>query len=458
MRRRVSSSRSPASFAPVRNGRESLRGRKSDRSQFTREANSHSNSVKESGSAAKEPKKAAARGTLFRSFFAAGFECSTHMRHSGMRLDLVKSTAHDQFALLDYLRLEQQGLRVAREGIRWHLVEREPGHYDFASLMPVVQAARTTHTQVIWDLCHFGWPEHLDLFSSEFVTSLARYGAAVAQWLVQQMDEPPFIVPVNEISFFSWAAGDEGSMFPFIKERGFELKKHLARATIETMKAIWAAVPEARFVHVDPIIHVVASAKHPEEIPAAEAYRLTQYQAWDMLCGRLCPELGGESRFLDIVGVNFYPHNQWIYNLKNLRQIRKFRPLSFRHPLHRPFREMLQEVHQRYRRPLLVAETGAETIRRAGWLRYVCEESRQAMLNGVPLEAICLYPILNHPGWLDDRHCHNGLWDYPDEEGNRKAYKPLERELKRWRGVFERGQLPRVRAINDRAASKQTIS
>jgi len=344
-----------------------------------------------------------------------------------MRLDLVKSTAHDQFALLDYLRLEQQGLRVAREGIRWHLVEREPGHYDFASLMPVVQAARTTHTQVIWDLCHFGWPEHLDLFSSEFVTSLARYGAAVAQWLVQQMDEPPFIVPVNEISFFSWAAGDEGSMFPFIKERGFELKKHLARATIETMKAIWAAVPEARFVHVDPIIHVVASAKHPEEIPAAEAYRLTQYQAWDMLCGRLCPELGVESRFLDIVGVNFYPHNQWIYNLKNLRQIRKFTPLSFRHPLHRPFREMLQEVHQRYRRPLLVAETGAETIRRAGWLRYVCEESRQAMLNGVPLEAICLYPILNHPGWLDDRHCHNGLWDYPDEEGNRKVYKPLVR-------------------------------
>ena len=454
MRRRASSPRSPALFAPARNRRERLRRGKSDQSQLPREVNTHVNS--EATRTEKAPKKDVRRRTLFRSFFAAGFECSTHVRHSGMRLDLVRSTAHDKFALLDYLRLGQQGLCVAREGIRWHLVEREPGRYDFASLMSVVQAARTTNTQVIWDLCHFGWPEHLDLFSPEFVTSLARYGATIAQWLVEQMNEPPFIVPVNEISFFSWAAGDEGSMFPFIKDRGFELKKHLARATIETMKAIWAVVPEARFVEVDPIIHVVASSKHPEEIPDAEAYRQTQYQAWDMLCGRLCPELGGEPRFLDIVGVNFYPHNQWIYNLKNLRCIRKFTPLGFRHPLHRPFREMLQEVHQRYRRPLLVAETGAETVRRARWLRYVGEESRQAMLNGVPLEAICLYPILNHPGWLDDRHCHNGLWDYPDEEGNRKVYKPLERELKRWRGVFERGQLARVQAINDRAVSKQT--
>ena len=35
-----------------------------------------------------------------------------------------------------------------------------------------------------------------------------------------------------------------------------------------------------------------------------------------MLCGRLWPELGGGERYLDIIGVNFYPHNQWFYNLK----------------------------------------------------------------------------------------------------------------------------------------------
>ncbi len=379
----------------------------------------------------------ASRERLFRSFFAAGFECSTHVRRSGWRLDLIHATAHDQFAQLDYLRLGQQGIRVAREGVRWHLVEPEPGRYDFSIIRPIVEAARTTQTQVIWDLCHFGWPDHLDLFSPQFVSRLAHYGAAFVEWFVREVGEVPFIVPVNEISFFSWAAGDEGSMYPFVMGRGFELKAQLVRASIETMKAIWSVSSKARFVQVDPLIHVVASPNHPEETAAAEAYRLSQFQAWDMLRGKLCPELGGQERFLDIVGLNFYPQNQWFYDLKGIRRIRKFKSLSRRHPLYRPLSEMLKEVDERYGRPLLIAETGAEDRRRAGWLRYVCEQSARALSKGVPLQAICLYPILNHPGWTDDRHCHNGLWDYPDQQGNRQIYKPLARELKSWQPIFE---------------------
>ena len=45
------------------------------------------------------------------------------------------------------------------------------------------------------------------------------------------------------------------------------------------------------------------------------------------------------------------------------------------------------------------------------------------------MHGLCLYPIVNHPGWEDDRHCHNGLWDYPDEAGVRPMYEPLAREL-----------------------------
>src|SRR2546422_430904 len=89
-------------------------------------------------------------------FFAAGFECSTHRWRSGKRLDLIASTEHDKFAHLDYLRLQGQGIRLAREGVRWHLVETTPNHYNFSSVLPIVRAARATGTQVIWDLCHFG--------------------------------------------------------------------------------------------------------------------------------------------------------------------------------------------------------------------------------------------------------------------------------------------------------------
>jgi hypothetical protein len=390
------------------------------------------------------PIEALPRAPVLQSFFAGGFECSTFKRRSGQRLDLIHETAHDRFAHHDYLRLQRIGLRVAREGVRWHLVEQTPGHYDFSSVRPIVHAARATGTQVIWDLCHFGWPDHLDLFKPEFVSSLAAYGAAFAQWLAGEMDGLGFFVPVNEISYFSWAAGDEGSLYPFVTGRGFELKAQLVRAAIQAMDAIWAVQPTARFVHVDPIIHVVASPRHPEEQPEAEGYRQTQFQAWDMLSGRLWPELGGQEKYLDLIGVNFYPHNQWFYNLKDFRRIRKFTALSRRHPLYRPFREMLHEVYQRYHCPLFVAETGAEDRARAGWFRYVCQEVAAAIQLGIPLHGICLYPILNHPGWMDDRHCYNALWDYPTSHGQRRIYAPLATELRRWRKYFEAKTPPGV--------------
>jgi hypothetical protein len=380
----------------------------------------------------------------FKSFFGAGFECSTHRHLDGERLDLVAATRHEEFARADYQRLKEQNLQVSREGLRWHLVERTRGRYDFSTALPIVRAARETGTQVIWDLCHFGWPDHLDIFSPDFVTALGNYATAFVNWLKNETDAPGFFVPINEISYFSWAAGDEGSIFPFAAGRGIGLKKQLVRAAIHAMDAIWNVMPEARFVHVDPIIHVIAALKRPEDKPDAEAYRLSQYQSWDMICGRLCPELGGHPKYLDIVGANFYPHNQWFYNLKGYRRIRRFTPISRKHPSYRPFRDMLAELHGRYNRPVFIAETGAENRIRTSWLRYVCEETLAAMEAGIPVKGMCLYPILNHPGWTDGRHCHNGLWDYADANGNRQIYEPLARELKRWQKIFEHGVRPRA--------------
>jgi beta-glucosidase/6-phospho-beta-glucosidase/beta-galactosidase len=379
-----------------------------------------------------ESAEALPQGAAFQTFFAGGFECSTFRRRSGQRMDFVTATRHDEFAEQDYERLRKVGLGVAREGIRWHLVEAVPGHYDFSSAAAITKAARETDTQVIWDLCHFGWPDHLDLFKPEFVSALAEYAAALARWLGSELGGPVFFVPVNEISFFSWASGDEGSMHPFVTGRGFELKTQLVRAAIAAMEAIWSVMPGARFVHADPLIHVVASPNHAEEQPAAEAYRQSQFQAWDMLSGRLWPELGGHERYLDVLGVNFYPQNQWFYNLKNFHRIRKFRSLSRRHALYRPFRQMLREVYERYHRPLFITETGAEDQARRGWLRYICQETEAAILDGIPIHGLCWYPILNHPGWIDDRHCRNGLWDYPNDQGERKLYGPLATELRAW--------------------------
>jgi len=365
---------------------------------------------------------------LFDSFLLGGFECSTHYLPSGKRLDEIAATRHDELAKPDYLRLHQLGITTAREGIRWHLIERQQGKHDFSSALGMVRAARETGTQVIWDLCHYGWPEWLDIFSPEFVTAFERLARAFAKLLRDEGDETPFICPINEISFFSWGGGDSLWLNPYARNRGDELKIQLVRSTIAATEAVRDVNPRTRITQIDPIINVLPEdPNNPEHCRAAENYRLSQYDGFDMLSGRLKPHLGGKPEYLDIIGVNYYVHNQWILG-------GSFIPPT--HPRYRPFGDMLKEMYARYERPLFVAETGIEDEARPSWFRYVCKQVRLAMRAKTQIEGVCLYPIVNHPGWVDDRHCHNGLWDYPDEHGNREVYEPLAREIERQQRYF----------------------
>lgn len=362
---------------------------------------------------------------VFKSFWMAGFECSCHCRGDSRRLDLIAATEHDRWAAADYTRVRRLGIETVRDGTRWHRIERSPGRYGFSSLLPMVRAARETGVQVIWDLCHYGWPEGLDVFRPEFVDRFADYARAVARVVAAETDEPPVWVPINEISFWSWAGGDVGYLSPCATGRGFELKAQLVRAALAATDALWSVDPRARILHCDPAIHIVPS--RPEAREEAEGHRRAQFQAWEMITGRLWPQLGGDERFLDILGVNYYPNNQWVLDGPGLQRD---------DPRYRPFRDLLREAWERYGRPLVVAETGAQDCARAEWLRYVSEEVRAARREGVPVGGICLYPILNYPGWDDDRHCQSGLWGYPGLAGHREIHAPLAEELARQIELF----------------------
>lgn len=366
---------------------------------------------------------------LFESFFLGGFECSTHRLASGKRLDEIDFTHHDRFAREDYLRLHEQGIRAARDGLRWHLIESTPGTYDFSSLLPMLRAARDTRTQVIWDLFHYGWPDWLDLFEPRFIDAFAKYAREFARLWREETDDVLFACPTNEISFFSWAAGDGAAFNPFCRGRGDQLKEQLVRANIAACEALWDIDQRTRVAQIDPMINVLPlDPNNSEHARAAEAYRLSQYEAWDMLAGWQKPELGGDAKYLDIIGGNYYVHNQWIHGAGFIEP---------EDPRYKPLSEIIKELHARYQRPFFVAETGIENELRPKWFRYVCTEARAAMQEGVELQGICLYPIVNHPGWDDDRHCHNGLWDYPNEKGERELYQPLADELQNQRKLFQ---------------------
>ncbi len=359
---------------------------------------------------------------LFKSFFLGGFECSSHRRRDGRRLDLIESTRHDELAEADYRRLRALGVHAARDGARWHRIAAREGVYDWSSALPLIRAARDVGVQVVWDLCHYGWPDGLDIWSPEWVRRFGRFAGAFAELVSQETDEVPFYAPINEISFFAWAGGTAGYINPCRRGRGTELKHQLVRASIEAIESIWRVEPRARIVHPDPVIHIAPHPDRPRERGPAARYTAAQWEAWDMIAGRREPQLGGRPEYLDIVGINYYWNNQWFHRGK---------PIPLRHPSRRPFRDILGEASRRYGRPVFVAETGIEGHRRPGWLRHIGREVRAAIREGVPVEGICWYPIVNHPGWDDDRHCPNGLWDYADAAGERPPDKPLAEELQR---------------------------
>jgi len=365
----------------------------------------------------------------FGSFLMGGFECSTHRDKGGSRLDLIESTRHDEFAEKDYARLMELGLRGCRDGVRWHLIEPEPYRYDFASLTNQIIAAKSTGIQVTWDYFHYGYPNDLDIFSPEFIERFVALSRALTEYLIAELPGPLVVCPVNEISFFSWAAGHAGTFYPAARRRGTELKRQLVRAGIASSSAIKSIAPDARIMFTDPAIHVVSRDQSPAKRRAAEMYRLAQFEGFDMLLGRCEEDLGGSPEVMDVIGLNYYFHNQWHHTNR--------RKLPLGHPLYRPLSEILDEYQQRYAKPLVLAETGIEDDERPEWFRYICEQAREALSLNVRLEGICLYPICNHPGWADDRHCHNGLWDYADNNGHRDIYQPLANEIRSQLPSFE---------------------
>ena len=352
-----------------------------------------------------------------------GFECSTHINHARRRIDVIAATNHDRLAERDYRRLLDIGINTARDGVRWHLIEREPYRYDFSSVLEQVRAARKTGIQIIWDLFHYGYPAGIDLTAAEFVERFASFSEAFVNFLLAEGETNIFICPLNETSFFAWMAGDVGGFYPFLRRRGEQIKRNLIRAEIAATLAIKNVCPQARLIHTDPAINITSAEKTLPKMQSAKRRGNAQFHALDMLCGRRRPELGGKPEYLDIIGLNYYFNNQWRYQSGR----RVFRG----HPEYRPFHSILLEYFNRYRRPILIAETGIENEARPEWFRYICEEVEIAESLGVQIEGICLYPILNHPGWDDDRHCHNGLWDYADESGNREIYEPLAEEVRR---------------------------
>jgi beta-glucosidase/6-phospho-beta-glucosidase/beta-galactosidase len=371
---------------------------------------------------------------IFPTFFMAGFECSTFVWKDRERKDYVAATGHDRHLKDDLAAAMDLGIGVVREAIRWPGVDLGGGRYDWSNVKAVQDAATECKITPIWDLCHYGFPDGCDPFARECRERFVDYCRAAAELVTSTAEGPYSFTPVNEITFFAAAASDLEWMHPFAKGREDELKRALAHMAIEGAKAIREVEPNARMVHVDPMVHAVPPADRPDLADEAwdEAYR-EAYEGFDMLAGRLAPELGGSPEILDIVGVNAYHYSQVVLKADKSREI-----LGPRDPRRKPLSELLQFAWERYRRPIIIGETSGYQDRRAEWLRMTMEESLKALNAGVDLHGVCLYPFIDVPDWWSQKWAKIGIYDVADKHSfERVPCDAYIQELRRWQKLLD---------------------
>jgi beta-glucosidase/6-phospho-beta-glucosidase/beta-galactosidase len=340
---------------------------------------------------------------LFNTFFIGGYECADMINNRGNRVDLLVETAHDTRVAEDYALLAEAGIRSVREGIRWSVVEKTPYVYDFSEVINRIKVAQDFGIQQCWDICHFGYPDGLMPSHPQFLQRFEGVCTAFTKLYRQLSEDRLIITPINEISFMSWLGGDVRGTVPFAIRSGFDVKYFLCRAAIAGIKAIKEIDPQALVMMVEPLIRV-----HPA--PGAEpcdhirGINESQYQAMDMVTGKLSPELGGNPDLLDIIGFNFYYNNQWEHcgPFHGWRKEHRKTALT----------ELLIDAYQRYQKPLVLSETGHFKEDRADWMYQVTEDCLAAIEAGVDMRGICIYPVLDRPDWDHLAYIECGIWGY----------------------------------------------
>lgn len=353
-------------------------------------------------------------GGGFHSFWWGGFECADHLNAFGNRINMYNLTAHIEKIEEDYANLKALGISTIREGMCWSEAEKTPYRYDFSIAEKIMTTAKAFGIQVIWDICHFGFPDDLTPLHPMFARRFSAVCCAFSEFLTQRFpDEIFYIVPINEVSFVSWLGGDARGTVPYTINSGWDVKYHLMKAYIEGVRKMKENFSHIQVITSEPLIHI--TTRYPEDAAAvleANAAHNNQYQMLEILMGNICPELGGSPDLVDIIGVNFYFNNQWINETHEFLPWAEVPP----HPLWKNLSDLISEVFLRYGKPVVVTETGHPGEDRVKWLEMIRQETAKILQMGLPLKACCLYPVTDRPDWdHTDQWHHSGIWDIYDE-------------------------------------------
>lgn len=338
--------------------------------------------------------------------FVGGFESTYQPRFD---VDVAESSGHIRRRRADLDLLRSCGVTQMRYPVRWHRIESRPGAYDWEATDEVLGYARDLGLSLIVDLVHHtSYPRWLKrgFADRHFPDAYLRYVEAFAvryPWV-------DAYTLLNEPFTTLLLCGQEGVWPPYLHGlKGFlTLARNVLPAVAEASRRCRDLLPRARHVWVD------VCERHRAATPAAEPHadlaNDRRFFLLDAFLGRpvaadrpfaaAVAAAGGralldvEPGSVDVLGLDYYAHNQWLW-LDG--EGRGQRPT----PRPDPLSALIEEYASRYGLPCMLTETNIRGYAsdRASWLKYTLEQCELARSAGVPVEGYCWFPFVDSCDW-----------------------------------------------------------
>lgn len=348
-----------------------------------------------------------------------------------MEVDELGWTGHRQRWREDLALAVEAGADAIRYGITWPEVETRPGYYDWSAVDAVVQECSRLGLEPIWDLVHFGVPAYLrgGYLDPDFPTAFVAYAGAFAERYRGVIAK---VTPWNEPYISTYFRAGWGIWPPHLEGReGFAtMFAPLMTALHGGIKRMAAVAPEMQVWLNDG-----ADSFHPVRsgVVAEAGFRtLQRYAPFDVLLGlavagqethewlvsagfpvTTLERLAADPVHIDVIGLDYYPDTEHDFDVDEngaTHIVRATRPFGLA--------ATALAYHQRYDRPLFVAESstaGTDAERRA-WLDWNVAEIEKARAQGVDVQGYTWWPLFDHIDWntlLQERSgfvCPAGLY------------------------------------------------
>jgi beta-glucosidase len=336
----------------------------------------------------------------------SGIECSAPVIAGGHRQDELRKTGHWTRVEEDLALVASFGIRYLRYGVPFHVVDAEPGRYDWGWTDWALETLRDAGLEPIADLLHFGIPDDLKGIGDPHLPG--RY-LAYATAFAERYPWVRYYTPVNEPQVTATLSANHG----WWNERATDGRSwiraidNVATCAAVAMNAIRERRPDAVFVQSD-----ACESFMPADAAAAAAANFLferHFVGWDLAYGRRPVEPvvdwlmrnGMPAARLDwfeahgsskgcIVGHDYYAGNEWVVTAEGRQR---------KMPRRRGYAAVAREHWDHHQLPFMLAETNWEGADAPAWLAQTWNDALQLRLEELPIRGYIWYGFVDHVDW-----------------------------------------------------------